>query len=270
MSIDLEDWFCVHNLSQAIKYQDWDACELRVVETTRRLLDLLDRHDTQATFFVLGWIAERVPELIAEVDRRGHEIATHGYTHTLLTRMTPAEFDADLKNALRVTRKATNQQIAGFRAPSFTITPRTLWALPILTANGIRYDSSVVPISFHPDYGMPNAPLGIHRLSADLTEVPLSCVEHLGRRIPCGGGGYFRIYPYALTRHLMRRCNREGRPVIFYLHPWEIDPDQPRVTLSWQKRFRHYWNLDKTLGKLERLLTEFPFTSIRGVIGHES
>ena len=264
MSIDLEDWFCAYNLR--INIVDWDKQELRVVGNTRRLLDLLAKHNTHATFFILGWIAERVPDLICEIEQRGHEIATHGYSHTVLTDMTPDAFEADLTRALDVTRARVKQDILGFRAPSFTITQKTLWAIDILARHGIRYDSSVFPIGFHPDYGIANAPLSIHPLGA-LTEVPMSVAKIFGRPVPCSGGGYFRVIPYAVTRYLMRQCNRQGRPVIFYMHPWETDPGQPRVKLSRSKSFRHYFNLDKTMRRLDRLLTDFEFTPIKQVLG---
>jgi polysaccharide deacetylase family protein (PEP-CTERM system associated) len=267
MSIDLEDWFCVNNLKGAIQREDWDKCEMRVVSSTRRILDLLDKHNTQATFFTLGWIAERVPELVSDIERAGHEIATHGYSHTLLTDMTRDSFEADLKRALEVTRGCVSQTVIGYRAPSFTITSKTLWALDVLSRNGIRYDSSVFPIGYHPDYGMPGVSLSVYHHDSSLVEFPMSCAEVLGRRIPCSGGGYFRLLPYAITRRLLRRCNAQGRPVIFYLHPWEVDPGQPRVKLPPLKRFRHYCNLDKTMGRLERLLVDFEFTSVRRVIG---
>jgi len=180
--------------------------------------------------------------------------------------MTREGFEEDLKKALRVTRPLVRQDIMGFRAPSFSITRDTLWAVDVLVRNGIRYDSSVFPIGFHPDYGMPDAPLSIHYLGDSLIEVPLSCAEFLGRRVPCSGGGYFRLLPYAATRFLLRRCNGQGRPVIFYLHPWELDPGQPRVRLAWLKRFRHYHNLDKGLGRLERLLTDFEFGPIKELL----
>ncbi len=267
MSIDVEDWFCVNNLRQVITRDNWDKCELRVVKNTQRILQLLGKHNTEATFFVLGWIAERVPDLIREIERHGHEIATHGYSHSLLTEMTPESFEKDLKKALELTRNSADGEILGFRAPSFTITEKTLWALDILAKNGIRYDSSIYPIGFHPDYGMRHAPLSIYKLNGVLTEVPLSCTEILGRRIPCAGGGYFRIFPYPLTKYLLKRCNSEGRPAIFYLHPWELDPEQPRVSLPWHRKFRHYWNLEKTASRLDKLLTDFEFTSIRKVLG---
>jgi polysaccharide deacetylase family protein (PEP-CTERM system associated) len=264
LSIDLEDWFCAHNLG--IRIQDWQSCELRVSPNTMRILDLLDQHQTRATFFVLGWIAERVPELVQEIERRGHEIATHGYSHTLLTETTPAEFEADLCRALEVTRRLVKQPILGFRAPSFTIINKTLWALDVLARNGIKYDSSVFPVRFHPDYGIPDAALSIHRIGA-MTEVPMSVARVLGRNIPCCGGGYFRVFPYTVTRWLMRQCHREGRPVVFYVHPWEVDPGQPRVRLSFSKSFRHYMNLNRTLARLDRLLNDFEFAPLQEVLG---
>ena len=264
MTIDLEDWFCAYNLR--IKMQDWDKQELRVVANTQRILDLLDKRNTRATFFVLGWIAERVPDLVREIEARGHEIATHGYSHAVLTEMTPDAFEADLTRALAVTHACSRQDIIGFRAPSFTITRKTLWAIDILARHGIRYDSSVFPIGFHPDYGIADATLSIHPLGA-LTEAPMSVAEVFGRKIPCSGGGYFRVIPYPVTRFLMRQCNQQGRPVIFYVHPWETDPGQPRVKLSLSKSFRHYFNLDKTMRRLDQLLADFEFAPIKQVLG---
>lgn len=174
LSFDLEDWFCVSNLSLAINKDDWDKCELRVVQNTRRILTLLDDYNTKATFFVLGWIADRVPELVREIDWRGHEIATHGYSHTMLTEMTPESFEEDLLRALHVTKKCTKQRILGFRAPSFTITNSTMWALDILAKHGIRYDSSIFPIGFHPDYGFSAAPLSIYKHNDCITEFPIA------------------------------------------------------------------------------------------------
>ncbi|MBI5303419.1 MAG: DUF3473 domain-containing protein [Chloroflexi bacterium] len=263
ISIDLEDWFCAYNLN--IKIEDWDKQELRVVANTRRVLDVLAKHNTRATFFVLGWVAARVPDLLREIESAEHEIATHGYSHTLLTEMTPDAFEQDLANALRVTRACVSQKIIGYRAPSFTITRKTLWALDILAKLGIAYDSSIFPISGHPDYGIGDAPLVIHQRGA-LTEVPMSVAEIAGKRVPCSGGGYFRVFPYALTTYLMRQVNRAGRPVIFYLHPWEFDPDQPRRNLSRSKAFRHYFNLDQTARRLDRLLSEFEFAPIKEIL----
>ena len=267
MSIDVEDWFCVYNLSRLIPYSDWDACESRVERNTLRLLDLFRRHQVEATFFVLGWVADRFPDLVKEITRAGHEVASHGYSHRLLTFMTPEEFREDLGRSLEVLAKVTSQTVRGFRAPSFSLTPNTLWAVDILRESGIQYDSSVFPVGLHPDYGMPDSNLLPHELADGLIELPMGVAEVLGHRIPCAGGGYFRLYPYALTRRLMRRCNEQGRPVIFYLHPWEVDPEQPRVAgMSWSTRFRHYNNLEKTEQRLERLLTDFAFTSARTLV----
>ena len=267
MSIDLEDWFCVYNLSRLIPYADWDKCESRVEGNTLRLLELFRKHQVEATFFVLGWVADRFPDLVREIEHEGHEIASHGYSHRLLTYMTPQEFRADLLQSLEALAKSAKQDVLGFRAPSFSLTSRTLWAIEILRESGIRYDSSVFPVGFHPDYGIVDANPRPHLLAEGLTELPMGVAEVLGRKIPCSGGGYFRLFPYALTRRLMQRCNAQGRPVIFYLHPWELDPDQPRVDgLSWSMRFRHYNNLDRTEGRLERLLGDFSFTSARRLI----
>ena len=267
MSIDLEDWFCVYNLSRLIPYADWDRCESRVERNTLRLLALFAKYRVQATFFVLGWVAERFPDLVKEVERAGHEIASHGYAHRLLTLMNPEEFRADLLRSLEVLSRTSSQPVLGFRAPSFSLTSTTLWAVDVLKEAGIRYDSSVFPVGFHPDYGIVDADLSPHQLAEGVTELPMGVTELLGQRIPCSGGGYFRLFPYAVTRSLMRRCNAQGRPVIFYLHPWELDPGQPRVRgLPWSTRFRHYNNLERTEERLERLLGDFSFTSARTLI----
>lgn len=267
ISIDLEDWFCVYNLRQRIKRDEWDSCELRVVGNTERLLMLFRTHRTHATFFVLGWIAERVPDLIREIEAAGHEIAIHGYDHCLLTHLTPDEFQRDLIQALTaMDRCGLKQDIYGFRAPSFTIVHKTLWALRILEEYQFRYDSSVFPVGFHPDYGIADAPLAPYMITPSLQEFPMSCVEWMGRRIPCCGGAYFRLLPYFITRWGIRQCNGENRPVVFYIHPWEIDPQQPRVRLPRSKALRHYYNLDKTEERLDRLLSDFQFTTIREVL----
>ncbi len=264
-SVDLEDWFCVQNLNGIIPRDQWEKCESRVERNTLILLDLLSRHHVEATFFVLGWVAERFPDLIREVESRGHEIATHGYSHQLLTSMTPDEFRADLEKSLQVLASCSTQTVKGFRAPSFSVTRKTWWALDVMRQTGITYDSSIFPVGFHPDYGIPDFPLNAHRLPEGPFELPMSCAETLGRKVPCSGGGYFRLFPYAVTRALMRKCNDQGRPVIFYIHPWEVDPGQPRVEMPASKKFRHYNNLDKTLGRLDRLLKDFQFTSVRNL-----
>jgi polysaccharide deacetylase family protein (PEP-CTERM system associated) len=262
-SVDLEDWFCVQNLNGIIPRDQWDKCESRVERNTLQLLDLLSRHKVEATFFVLGWVAERYPDLIREVEARGHEIATHGYSHRLLTSLTPDEFRADLAQSIDVLARCSSQTVRGFRAPSFSVTRNTWWALEIMHSAGIAYDSSIFPVGFHPDYGIPDFSLEPQQIPEGPLELPMTCVRMFGRKVPCSGGGYFRLFPYAATRSLMRACNREHRPVIFYIHPWEVDPGQPRVAMPALKKFRHYNNLGLTMGRLDRLLTDFPFTSIR-------
>jgi polysaccharide deacetylase family protein (PEP-CTERM system associated) len=267
MSVDVEDWFCVYNLSRLIPYATWDTCESRVERATLRLLDLFAAHRAEATFFVLGWVAERFPDLVKEIERRGHEVASHGYSHRLLTFMRPDEFRADLGRSLEILAATASQPVRGFRAPSFSVTRETLWAADILRESGLGYDSSVFPVGLHPDYGIPDAGLTPYQLTEGVTELPMGVAEVMGRRIPCCGGGYFRLYPYRMTRWLMRRCNAEGRPVMFYLHPWEIDPGQPRVSgLPWSKRFRHYNNLERAEARLERLLSDFSFISARSLL----
>ena len=266
MSIDTEDWFCVYNLSERIARSDWPKCESRVERNTLRLLDLFSACGVEATFFVLGWVAERCPDLVREIERRGHEVASHGYSHRLITKMTPEEFRADLFRSLEVLTPLVKQRVLGFRAPSFSLTKQTDWARPILREAGLQYDSSVYPLAYHPDYGIPDAPLAQYELYDGVQELPMSCAEIGKWRIPCSGGGYFRQFPYAVTRALMRRCNLQGRPVVFYLHPWEIDPDQPRVNLPFTKRVRHYRNLGRTEARLQRLLGDFEFTSARKLL----
>jgi polysaccharide deacetylase family protein (PEP-CTERM system associated) len=269
LSIDLEDWFCVHNLSHVIKPAEWDKCELRIHESTRRVLNLLEKHDTRATFFVLGWIAERAPELIRELEDKGHEIAVHGYNHLLLTEITPSEFDEDLARALETIKACgIKQPLLGFRAPSFTVVEKTKdWALGTLEKYNLKYDSSVFPVGFHPDYGMAHAPLNPYRITAKLQEFPMSCLEVFGKRLPFCGGGYFRLFPYAYTKYCMKRCNADGRSAVFYLHPWELDPGQPKIKLPRSKALRHYRNLDQTEKRLDALLGDFQFTTVKEVLG---
>ena len=268
MSIDLEDWFCVHSLRSAIGREDWNTCEVRVHKGLRRIMSLLDTHKTRATFFVLGWIAERFPELVQEIEERGHEIALHGYNHLLITETTATEFEEDLKKAFRALKSCgIKQDIVGFRAPSFTIVANTMWALKILEKYKLKYDSSVFPMRCLSTPGFPGAPVGPYKITEQLFEFPISCIELLGMRFPCGGGAYFRILPYFYTRYCLRKCNSAGRPVAFYIHPWELDPEHPRVKVSATIKFGHYYNLGRTEQKLELLLSDFEFTTIRDVLG---
>ena len=266
ISIDLEDWFCAGNLSEVTPYANWRDSELRIEASTRKLLTILDAHGVMATFFVLGWIAERVPELVREIADGGHEIALHGYAHQPITEQTPQIFERDLRRSLDALHNVVDTEITGFRAPSFTVTHETMWAIDVLARHGLRYDSSIFPVGFHPDYGVADAPLEIYDHPQGVREFPMSVAEILGKRIPCSGGGYFRLLPYAATRALLRRCNGAGRPFVFYLHPWEVDPTQPRVRIPLTKRFRHYVNLRRTYDRLDRLLGDFEFTTVREVL----
>ena len=260
LSIDLEDWFCVSNFDDLIPRQAWDACELRVARSTGALLELFERRGVKATFFVLGWVAQRVPGLIRELADAGHEVACHGYGHNRLGQLDPERFEADLGRALDILRELSPRPVVGYRAPSFSLTRKTMWAVPVLRRHGILWDSSVFPFGAHPEYGIADAPLDPYWLDEGLLELPMSVVEVPGTRLPCPGGGYFRLYPYTVSRALIRRCNAAGRPAIFYAHPWEFDPTQPRMplpVLEGLKRFRHYNNLGSTLARLDRLLGDF-------------
>ena len=268
LSFDLEDWFCVSNLRMIIKQEEWHLQEQRVVNNTRRILGLLKKHNVEATFFVLGWIAEQVPELVREIEGQGHEIATHGYSHKMLTEMEPKEFDNDMAQALTITRSIVTGKILGYRAPTFSLTNDTLWATDILLQHGIQYDSSIFPMSFMTTYdtipGFSPAPF---RFENGLLEFPLSCAEKFSLRIPCSGGCFFRALPYAITKNLLAGINSKGSPFMFYLHPWEIDPNQPKKRMPVIDSIRHYINLDKTYGRLERLIKDFRFTSAKKVLG---
>jgi polysaccharide deacetylase family protein (PEP-CTERM system associated) len=267
LSIDVEDWFQVENFARAIPREDWDEKPLRVEESTRRLLDILDRSGTRATFFCLGWVADRCPGLIRDIVGAGHELATHGYAHRLVYRQTPEEFEEDLVRSLGALRAAVGDPsfaIRGYRAPSFSITRESLWALEVLERHGIEYDSSIFPVAGHHRYGIPGSPRFPHRLGNDLTEIPVSTLR-LGRwNVPVAGGGYFRLYPLAVTRRAIRRLEEEGQAAVVYLHPWEVDPEQPAVPeAGWLARFRHGVGLARTASRLEALLSEFRFVPMR-------
>lgn len=264
-TVDLEDWFCSHNLARAVPRGDWSRLENRVAAPTFRLLDLLDRHRVRAVFFVLGWTAERCPELVRHIAWRGHEIASHGYGHRQLTKISPTEFEDDLLHSLEILEPLiAGRPIRGYRAPAFSVTHRSIWALPILEKHGFEYDSSIFPTGMNPDYGITDAPLLPFNFSKNLLEIPLSVAQFFGKNVPCSGGGYLRQLPYPIFRGWARRCNAAGRPLIFYIHPWELDPDFPKISknLSPLARWRHYSNLGTTEQKIERLLSDFEFGSI--------
>ena len=257
-SVDLEDWFCVANMEKVFPRDSWESIPLRVESSSRLLLEILESAGVKATFFVLGWIAERCPELIERIYEAGHEIAVHGYAHARIAALDPTDFEADLDRALdAVSRIVPRSAIRGYRAPSFSIMEKTSWALDVLASRGLRYDSSIFPAAGHPDYGWAEVSPEIHRLSNGLLEFPMT---------PGVGGGYFRLLPYFLTRRLIRRANNDGRPAVFYVHPWELDVEQPRVKLPATKRFRHYVNLRRTSARLRRLLSDFKFTTLSEVL----
>lgn len=265
-TIDLEDWFCSHNLKESIRYEDWEKLPGRVVEPTMRILEMLSKAQCKATFFVLGWIADRYPELIKVIAAEGHEIASHGYSHELLTNMTREAFKDDLKKSVIAIHNACGIKSRGFRAPAFTVIESTLWALDELKAQDFLYDSSIYPTGVHPDYGIGDAPLSIFNPVKDLIEIPLSCASIFGKNIPCSGGAYLRFLPYPLYKKLVNTVISSGRSFIFYIHPWEIDSEMPRVKLSRSKHIRHYTNLSSTFSKMERLLGDFEFTSLENVL----
>jgi polysaccharide deacetylase family protein (PEP-CTERM system associated) len=233
------------------------------------LLDVLATARVRGTFFVLGWIAERQPDLVSRIAGGGHEIASHGYDHRMITQQTPEEFAADLRRSLRVLRALSGQAVVGYRAPSFSVVRETLWALDILMDHGIVYDSSIYPVH-HDRYGIPGTPRAPYRVrwgdGRELWELPPATLRVLGRTLPAAGGGYLRLLPYAHTEHTLRRMNAAGMPGVVYTHPWEYDVDQPRVKLPPLRRLRHYARIATTPGKFERLLRDFEFTTCLDVL----
>ena len=261
-TVDVEDYFHVQAFADRIDPATWDDYESRVVGNTRRILDLLARHGASGTFFVLGWVADRHPQLVQDICDAGHEIGCHSYWHRLIFTQTPDEFREDVRRSTGVLEDIIGKPVTSYRAPSFSITKRSLWALDVLIEEGYRIDSSIYPVR-HDTYGIPGAeaaPHAIERSAGSLVEYPPAVRRKRGFNIPVAGGGYFRTYPVGLTQHWLRNINRkEGRPFVFYIHPWEVDPDQPRLPASLKSRFRHYRNLHTTEQKLDRLLGEFRF-----------
>ncbi len=258
MSIDVEDWFQVAAFDRHIDRSQWDSLECRVERNLERILALLDRYDAKATFFTLGWIAERYPAIIRAIVAGGHELASHGYGHQRVSELTPEGFREDLMRARVALEDIGGVAVHGYRAPSFSIGRDNLWAHDVLAETGHRYSSSVYPIA-HDHYGMPEAPRFAWRTQAGIVEIPPSSLRMLGRNLPASGGGYFRLLPYSVSRWSLRRINRlDGQPAIFYFHPWEVDPEQPRVAHAGAKsKFRHYLNLHRTEQRLARLLNDF-------------
>lgn len=267
MSIDVEDYFHVAALAGVIPRESWESQPSRVQANTERLLALFARHDVKATFFVLGWVAEQHPDLVRKIDQAGHEIASHGYSHQLIYRQSPDVFRKETRHSKALLEDLTGKPVYGYRAASYSITRDSLWALDILAECGFRWDSSIFPVH-HDNYGIPGTPCSPYTLKTDsgaiLQEFPLTTARVFGFPVPAAGGGYFRQFPYPVFRYLFSRASGFGaRPQIFYLHPWEVDPGQPRFNnASWLSRFRHYTNLDKCEHRLERLLQDFRFGTV--------
>jgi len=270
LTVDVEDYYQVSAFEPVVPFADWDRYESRVERNTYRLLELFDCYHTRATFFVLGWVAERYPGLIRDVHAQGHEVASHGYAHRRVYTQTPAQFRAETQHSKRLLEDLTGQPVLGYRAASYSITTQSLWALNILREEGFVYDSSIFPIR-HDRYGIPTAQRFCHVLSehpvSRFVEFPPSTVVVLGRKLPIAGGGYFRLFPYSVTRWGVRRLNRqEHHPAMIYLHPWEIDPDQPRLPAGLLTQWRHHVNVHKVEGRLRRLLQDFTFGTMAQVL----
>lgn len=270
LTIDVEDYYHVSAFESVVRFEDWDAYEGRIHQNTLKLLDLLAAAGVTATFFVLGWVAEHHPALVKAIHAAGHEVASHGYRHRLLYQMTPPEFREDTERSKKLLEDLCGKPVIGFRAPSYSIIRTTLWCLDVLNELGFEYDSSIFPIH-HDRYGIPNFPRFPHRIRAGTAngvwEFPLSTVSLGNCNLPVAGGGYFRILPYAVTRWAIHRLNTiDHQPAVVYLHPWEIDPNQPRIRGPWISRVRHYANLSKTETKLRRLLRDFSFAPIGQIL----
>jgi polysaccharide deacetylase family protein (PEP-CTERM system associated) len=258
LTIDVEDYFQVSAMAPYIRRADWDRCECRVEHNIDRILQLLAAKNTHATFFTLGWIAERYPDMVRRIVREGHELASHGYGHQRVSDLTEAEFFDDITRSKGLLEDLGGQAVWGYRAPSFSIGANNLWALDTLQRAGYRYSSSIYPVK-HDHYGMPDAPRFAYETSGGMMEVPPTTLRMFNRNLPSSGGGYFRLMPYALSRWMLQQVNRQDeQSAIFYFHPWEIDPGQPRVAgIDLKTRFRHYVNIGRTEQRLARLLDDF-------------
>jgi polysaccharide deacetylase family protein (PEP-CTERM system associated) len=265
-SADVEDYFQVEAFARSIDRSAWPSYECRVEGNTHRLLDLFDECEVKGTYFILGWVAERYPHLVREIAGRGHELGCHSYWHRPIYKLSPGEFREDTQRAKELIEQASGESICGYRAPSFSITSDSLWAFEILAELGFNYDSSVFPVS-HDVYGMPDAPRSpfvVKTASGSVVEYPMATFRlGGGRNLPVGGGGYLRILPYWYTEIGVRQAWREGLPIVSYIHPWEVDPDQPRLSGSIKSRLRHYTNLSKTEEHWRRLVRLGPFSSFR-------
>jgi polysaccharide deacetylase family protein (PEP-CTERM system associated) len=261
----VEDYFHAEALARAVSREEWDSAESRVERNTRRVLELFDRHRVRGTFFVLGWVAHRYAGIVREIQAAGHEVGCHSYWHRPIYRLTPQEFHEDTLRAKKAIEDATGEAVLGYRAPTFSVIRQSLWALDILAELGFRYDSSIFPVR-HDNYGIPDYSRFPCRHQSQnghsLTELPLSTFTLMGTNFPFGGGGYLRILPLRYTHFGFHRVNRDGMPVVVYFHPWELDPEQPRLHLRARSRFRHYTNLQKMESRIDELLRTYPFAPL--------
>ncbi len=263
-TVDVEEYFQVTAFEPHVRRADWECFESRVAGCVSRLLDLLASREARATFFTLGWVAQRHPDLVRRIGRAGHEIASHGWDHRRVTEQSALTFRDSVRRSKDLLEDLAGAPVLGFRAPSFSIVPGREWALDVLIEEGYRYDSSLFPVR-RQGYGYVNGRPDPHRLerpAGRLLEVPPTTLHWWGANVPAGGGAYFRLFPYAVGRAAFRDCERRGVPGTFYIHPWEVDPGQPRLDVPWPTRLRHYAGLRRTLPRLERLLAEFEFTAI--------
>lgn len=264
LTIDVEDYYQVSAFEEIVGFDKWDDFTPRVEKNTRRILGILERHDIKATFFVLGWTAEKFPNLVKEISDQGHEIGCHSYSHQLVYNLSPDEFRKDTQKAKDILEQLAARKVRGYRAPSYSITQKSLWAFEILEGLGFEFDSSVFPI-YHDRYGVPDAPRFKYKIPGhNLIEYPISTALFWRYKMPIAGGGYFRLFPYWFTKMALRKINeKEAQPFVFYLHPWEIDSGQPRMkNASPVSKFRHYINIDKTAERFNKLLHDFEFKPI--------
>lgn len=285
LTIDVEDYYQVNAFSKKIKFEDWPDYECRVERNTYKVLENLAEFGVCATFFILGWVAERYPKLVMDIASEGHEVACHGYSHELITSQTPTQFRSDVAKAKKILEDIIGNEVVGYRASTYSITKQTLWAFNILFEEGYKYDSSVFPIH-HDVYGLPDAPrfafivhlnneagYSLSFQSAEkgqIFEFPISTIRFMGQNLPVSGGGYFRLFPYWFVRRALRFINDvENRPFLFYLHPWEFDPDQPRIDgIPLKSKLRHYLNLDKVENRTRKLLTHFRFAPVKDLLDY--
>lgn len=263
-TVDVEEYFQVSAFESLVRRADWERFESRVGGSVSRLLELLARFETRATFFVVGWVAERHLDIVRAIARAGHEVASHGWEHARVTLQNPLEFRDSVRRTKHLLEDLTGAPVLGYRAPSYSIVPGREWALDILIEEGYRYDSSLFPVR-RPGYGYPNGrsdPHWLERPVGRLAEVPPTTLRWGRVRLPAAGGAYFRLLPYALTRAALKQCERRGVPGTFYIHPWELDPAQPRLDVPWLTCVRHYGGLGRTAERLERLLGEFRFRPV--------